>query len=145
MPDVELTLSYSSIAVEDIVSLDAELNLNPTAYEAAYLIAAKYKKDWLEVFLANGDNLKEFAQEVGAHPESIAALYRKLKTIERFPFIQAGLEQENVIDRMMEYIDRGISIIIEFGNFTSTFCYLLIANIITRRLHALYIQKTDNF
>ena len=86
MPDVELTLSYSSIAVEDIISLDAELNLNPTAYEAAYLIAAKYKKHWLEVFLANGDTLKEFAQEIGAHPESIAALYRKLKPIERFPF-----------------------------------------------------------
>jgi uncharacterized protein len=145
MADVELTLSYSSIAVEDIVSLDAELNLNPTAYEAAYLIAAKYKKRWLEVFLAHGDNLKEFAQEVGAHPESIAALYRKLKMIERLPFIQAGLEQENVIDRMMEYIDRGISIIIEFGNFTSTFCYLLIANIITRRLHTLYIKKTELF
>ena len=46
---------------------------------------------------------------------------------------------------MMEYIDQGISIIIEFGNFTSTFCYLLIANIITRRLHALYIQKTELF
>ena len=45
----------------------------------------------------------------------------------------------------MEYIDRGISIIIEFGNFTSTFCYLLIANIITRRIHTLYIQKTEQF
>ncbi len=143
-PDVELTLSYSSIAVEDIISLDAELNLNPTAYEAAYLIAAKYKKNWLEALLAQGDALKEFAQEVGAHPESVAALYRKLKTIERFPFIQSGNDSD-VIDRMMEYIDRGISIIIEFGNFTSTFCYLLIANIITRRIHSLYIQKTEHF
>jgi hypothetical protein len=145
MPDVELTLSYNSIAVEDIISLDAELNLNPTAYEAAYLIAAKYKKNWLEVFLGQGDSLKEFAQEVGAHPESVAALYRKLKSIERFPFMQPGLDKEDVVDRMMEYIDRGISIIIEFGNYTSTFCYLLIANIITRRLHALYMRKTEQF
>ncbi len=144
MPDVELSLSYSSIAVEDIISLNSELNLNPTAYEAAYLIAAKYKKHWLEVLLAHGDSLKEFAQEVGAHPESIAALYRKLKAVERFPFLKTGNDSE-VIDRMMEYIDRGISIIIEFGNFTSTFCYLLIANIITRRLHSLYIQKTEHF
>ena len=143
-PDVELTLSYSEIAVEDIISLDAELNLNPTAYEAAYLIAAKYKKNWLEVFLSQGDSLKEFAQEIGAHPESVAALYRKLKTIERFPFLRSGNDSD-VIDRMMEYIDRGISIIIEFGNFTSTFCYLLIANIITRRIHSLYIQKTEHF
>ena len=144
MPDVELTLSYSSIAVEDIISLDAELRLNPTAYEAAYLIAAKYKKRWLEVFLTQGDNLKEFAQEVGAHPESIAALYRKLISIERLPFITSSAEID-VITQMMEYIDKGVSIIIEFGNFTSTFCYLLIANIITRRLHALYIKKTERF
>ncbi len=145
MPDVELTVSYSSIAVEDIISLDTELNLHPTAYEAAYLIAAKYKKKWLEVFLASGDRLKEFAQEIGAHPESIAALYRKLKTIERLPFLRVSEEQNDVIDRMIEYIDRGISIIIEFGNFTSTFCYLLIANIITRRIHSLYMQKTEHF
>ncbi|MBA3953825.1 DUF87 domain-containing protein [Candidatus Dependentiae bacterium] len=147
-PDVELTIPYSALAVEDIISLDTELNLNPTAYEAAYLIAAKYKKNWLETFLSQGDRLKEFAQEVGAHPESIAALYRKLKTIERFPFIQSTLEHErhnDVIDRMIEYIDKGISIIIEFGNFTSTFCYLLIANIITRRIHTLYMRKTEQF
>ncbi len=146
MPDVELTLSYSSIAVEDIISLDTELRLNQTAYEAAYLIAAKYKKNWLEVFLTQGDNLKEFAQEVGAHPESIAALYRKLKAIERLPFITSSTNVQNdVITQMMEYIDRGTSIIIEFGNFTSTFCYLLIANIITRRIHTLYIRKTEKF
>ncbi len=145
-PDVELTLSYASIAIEDIISLNAELNLNATAYEAAYLIAAKYKKNWLKVFLDRGDSLKEFAQEVGAHPESLAALYRKLKAIERLPFITPDAHSENdVIDRMMEYIDRGISIIIEFGNYTSTFCYLLIANIITRRIHQLYIQKTEHF
>ena len=146
MPDVELTVSYSSIAVEDIISLDTELNLHPTAYEAAYLIAAKYKKKWLEVFLASGERLKDFAQEIGAHPESIAALYRKLKTIERLPFLRSSEEEHSdVIDRMIEYIDRGISIIIEFGNFTSTFCYLLIANIITRRIHSLYMQKTEYF
>ena len=41
MPDVELSLSYSSIAVEDIISLNSELNLNATAYEAAYLTCSK--------------------------------------------------------------------------------------------------------
>jgi len=144
MPDVELSLSYSSIAVEDIISLNAELNLHATAYEAAYLIAARYKKQWLEVLLSQGETLKEFAQEVGAHPESIAALYRKLKAVERLPFLRHTTE-DDAIDRMMEYIDRGISIVIEFGNYTSTFCYLLIANIITRRLHTLYMQKTEQF
>lgn len=148
-PDLELNISYQEIAVEDIISLSSELNLHATAYEAAYLIAAKYKKDWLEVLLSQSDKLKEFALEVGAHPESIAALYRKLKNIERLPFLYSSLNKTSyscdVIDRMIEYIDRGISIIIEFGNYTSTFSYLLIANIITRRIHTLYMQKTERF
>lgn len=149
-PDVQLTLSHQEIAVEDILSLQHELNLHSTAMEAAYLIAARYKKDWLQVLLSQGENLKEFAQNLGAHPESIAALYRKLKRIERLPFLRiaatGGAHKDNsVIDQMMEYINRGISIVIEFGNYTSTFVYLLIANIITRRIHAEYVERTEKF
>lgn len=142
-PDVELTISYDSIKVEDIISLNTELNLHSTACEAAYCIYAKYKKDWLKVFLEQSDKLKEFAQEVGAHPESIAALYRKLKNIERFSFINNN--KLDLIEKMIDYIDKGISIIIEFGNYTSTFCYLLVANIITRKIHELYVKKSEKF
>lgn len=145
--DVELTIGYNEISVEDIISLDTELNLHTTAYEAAYLIYAKYKKSWLEIFLSQGEKLKDFAADVGAHPESIAALYRKLKALERLPFIKASSENStgHIVNQMMEYIERGISIIVEFGNFTSTFCYLLVANIITRHIHNLYIYKTEKF
>ena len=149
MPDVEITLPYQSIAIDDIMSLQDELNLHTTAVEAAYLIGAKYKRDWLQVLLLQGERLKEFAQELGAHPESIAALYRKLKRIERLPFFKpmaVGAYQDNsVIDQMMECLDKGISVIVEFGNHTSTFCYLLIANIITRRVHSEYVEKTEKF
>ncbi|HEV2601477.1 MAG TPA: DUF87 domain-containing protein [Candidatus Babeliales bacterium] len=145
-PDVEIQLDYRAIHVEDIISLQGELNLHPTALEAAYLITAQYKQDWLQVLLSQGENLKEFAQSLGAHPESIAALYRKLKRIERLPFFsKAHGNNISVIDQMMEYISKGISIIIEFGNFSSTFVYLLIANIITRRIHTEYVAKTELF
>ena len=148
-PDYDITLDYQSIHVEDVLSLQSELNLHSTALEAAYLIAAKYKRNWLQALLSQGDNVKDFAQELGAHPESIAALYRKLKRIERLPFFKPqtpSLAKDNsVIDQMLECIDKGINVIVEFGNFTSTFCYLLIANIITRRIHTQYVQKTEHF
>ncbi len=149
-PDVEVVLDYQSVQVEDILSLQEELNLHATALEAAYLIAAKYKQDWLQVLLQQDDQLKEFALSIGAHPESVAALYRKLKRIERLPFFKprttnGAYKTGSVIDQMMEYIDRGIHIIVEFGNYTSTFIYLLIANIISRRIHAQYVAKTEKF
>ncbi|HXW86241.1 MAG TPA: DUF87 domain-containing protein, partial [Candidatus Bathyarchaeia archaeon] len=144
-PDVDVVIPYSAIAVEDIVSLQDELNLHATAFEAAHLIAARYKQEWLSMLLAQTD-IKEFANTIGAHSESVAALYRKLKRIESVPFfVPHASSSYSVIDQMMEYISRGVSIIIEFGNFTSTFLYLLIANIITRRLHALYVAKTEQF
>lgn len=148
-PDVEINLTYQSIHVEDIISLQNELNLHATALEAAYLISAKHKQNWLQALLSQGDNLKDFAQELGAHPESIAALYRKLKRVERLPFLKpAGLgayKATSVIDQMIECLDKDINVIIEFGNFTSTFCYLLIANIITRKIHSRYVEKTEKF
>jgi DNA helicase HerA-like ATPase len=149
-PDIEIVLPYQAVQVEDILSLQGELNLHSTALEAAYLIAARYKQDWLQVLLEQGDNLKDFAQDLGAHPESIAALYRKLKRIERLPFFKpmpkgGAYRGDSVIDQMMEYIDKEINIIVEFGNFTSTFIYLLIANIISRRIHSQYVAKTEQF
>lgn len=142
-PDVELSIPYHAIAVEDIISLQSELALHPTACEAAYLIAARYKQHWLQTLLMQADRLKEFAAEVGAHPESVAALYRKLKTIERLPFLQA--QGQDTIDHLISCLDSGRSVIIEFGNYTSSFCYLLVANIITRRIHREYTQKTERF
>jgi len=148
-PDVAITIPYQSVQVEDILSLGSELNLHATALEAAHLIAAKYKHEWLNALLSSGDNLKEFAENIGAHTESIAALYRKLKRIERLPFLinasGSALRDQNVIDQMIEYIDKGINVIVEFGNYTQTFVYLLIANIITRRIHRKYIEKTEHF
>lgn len=149
MPDVEIIIPYHDIRVDDILSLQDELNLHPTAVEAAYLLAGKYKQQWLQALLAKGETLKELAEEVGAHPESIAALYRKLKRIERLPFFkplhQGAYKETSVIDLMMEYIAKGTNIIVEFGNYTSTFCYLLVANIITRRIHSEYVAHTEKF
>ncbi|MBT3827580.1 ATP-binding protein [bacterium] len=143
-PDVTIELTYDSISVEDVLGLQNELNLHATAVEAAYLIVAKHRKNWLKALLDCDGDLKDFAQSVGAHPESIAALYRKLKRIERLPFFTKN-HTSNVVDQMIEYIDRGIHVIVEFGNYTSSFCYLLIANMITRKLHTAYIAKTEKF
>lgn len=142
--DVEIILSYQDVHVDDILSLQQELNLHATAVEAAYLISARYKHQWLEVLLQQTD-LKEFALSIGAHPESIGALYRKLKRIERFPFFSPIPGPHSVIDQMLEYLHKGINVCVEFGNFSSTFCYLLISNIITRRIHSEYIARTEKF
>ncbi len=146
-PDHEVYISYDQVTVDDVATLQDELKLNPTAVESAYLVYAIYKDRWLRTLLAQeGPDVEEFAKEIGAHPGSLVALHRKLKRLENFPFmVQKGQADGDVVDRIMEYLDRGINVVLEFGQQTSMLCYLLVANIISRRIHEMYVKKSERF
>jgi hypothetical protein len=45
----------------------------------------------------------------------------------------------------MEFLDRGINVVLEFGQQSSFLCYMLVANILTRRIHDLYVMKTEQY
>ena len=144
--DHEVYISYDQITVEDIAPLQDELKLNPTAVESAYLVYAIYKDRWLRTLLSlEGPDVEEFAREIGAHAGSLVALHRKLKRLENFPFMVAKLTDGDVVDRIMEYLDKGINVVLEFGQQTSMLCYLLVANIIARRIHEMYVKKSERF
>ncbi len=145
-PDFEVYIGYDQILVEDIAPLQEELKLNPTAVESAYLVYALYKERWLRTLLSlDGPDVEEFANEIGAHPGSLVALHRKLKRLESFPFMVAKSEGGDVVDRIMEFLDRGTNVVLEFGQQTSMLCYLLVANIIARRIHEMYVKKSEKF
>ncbi|MCK4499484.1 ATP-binding protein [Candidatus Babeliales bacterium] len=143
--DVAVQLSFRDIRVQDVLLLQDELNLHSTALEAAYLLGNAFGRAWLETLLERGNALKELAEQIGAHPESISALYRKLKRLEYFPFLTKNLDGPPVVDTLLEYLSRGVHVILEFGRQTSMLAYLLIASIITRRIHAAYVAKTEKF
>ena len=145
-PDHEVYITYDQIAVEDVIALQDELQLNPTASESAYLVYAMYKNRWLRQLLSlDGPEVEQFAEDIGANKSSLSALHRKLKRIETFPFMVNSLNGPDAVDTMMDYIDRGIHIVLEFGRQTSILAYLLVANILSRRIHEQYITKSEKF
>lgn len=145
-PDHEVNITYDQVAVEDVVALQDELQLNPTASESAYLVAAMYKNRWLRQLLSvDGPDVEQFAEELGANKSSLSALHRKLKRIESFPFMVNKLDGADAVDTMMDYIDRGIHIVLEFGRQTSMLAYLLVANILSRRIHEQYVKKSEQY
>lgn len=145
-PDHEVYITYDQIRVEDVVALQDELQLNPTASESAYLVYALYKNKWLRTLLSlDGPDVESFAEEIGANKASLGAIHRKLKRLEHFPFMVDRLAGQDAVDTMMDYIDRGIHVVLEFGRQTSMLAYLLVANIISRRIHEKYVSKSENF
>jgi DNA helicase HerA-like ATPase len=143
--DFNVKIPYNQITVEDIASLSEELNLNPTAVESAYLIVNRFGREWLsELLRQDPKDIKDFAEHVGAHPESISALHRKLKRLEKFDFLQERVSEDTVY-KILEFIDKGVHIVLEFGQQSSFLCYMLVSNILTRRLHDQYVMKTERF
>ena len=143
--DFNVKIPYNQITVEDIASLAEELNLNPTAVESAYLIVNRFGREWLaELLRQDPKDIKDFAEHVGAHPESISALHRKLKRLEKFDFLQERVHDDAVY-KILEFIDKGVHIVLEFGQQSSFLCYMLVSNILTRRLHDQYVMKTEQF
>lgn len=143
--DQVIKIGLNQIEVDDIALLQDELRLNNTAVESAYLVVDKFGKSWLQKLLSMGpEEMETFSQESGAHPASLSALRRKLEMVSRLGFVVDHMEN-SAIDELMLSIQNGKHIVLEFGQFNSSLSYLLVANIITRRLHELYVKQTEKY
>ncbi len=143
--DEVITIGLDQIEAEDILLLQDELNLNPTAAESAYLLVDRYRQEWLRTLLGmSSDDIRDFAEQSGAHAGAISALKRKLDQIPRLGFVRDQAPVD-AIDRMIEHLARGRHVILEFGQYRSALAYMLTANIITRRIHRRWVEQTETF
>jgi len=142
--DFAVQIPYSQIEVEDIALLQDELKLNNTAVETAYQLVGRFKQEtWLQEFLnCSSEDLELLAQEINAHPASLNALHRKLSMLQTLPFVKPVV-QDDAVKRILEYLDKGINVVLEFGQQNRLLSYMLVANILTRRIHRLYVEKCE--
>ncbi len=146
--DHPVYLYADQIEPEDILPLKDTLNLNDTAAESSYLLKNQYGNDWLMRLLnAEGEELEDLAESTGAHPASISALRRKLAPFQKYGFFktESSKGKHDVLAALLENIDGGKSIVFEFGRYDDLKVYLLVANVITRRLRAKYEEKTTTY
>lgn len=146
--DIELHLYADQVEPEDVLPLRETLNLNATATESTYGLKKKYGRRWLATLLtADPSEIEAMAEETGAHPGSLSALRRKLDRLDGLPFFhtepQAG--KVDAVDELFEALDRGRSVVLEFGRYNSLLVYLLVANVITRRLRQRYEAKMETY
>lgn len=140
--DGEIRIGLDEIAVEDVIPLQDELNLGGAAAESSYLIADRYKEKWLSTLLTmDSETLHEFVESSGAHPGSVAALKRKLLQIKRLGFIEEHADA-SIVNGMIQKLQQGQHVVLDFGGYDDALAYMLVANIITRRIHRIWEEQT---
>jgi DNA helicase HerA-like ATPase len=144
-PSGEIKIALREISVADIALLQDELRLHRTAVESAALCEDKLGDDWVSRLLEmGGDELSAFANAEGGNHASLSALRSKLRLIDRLPFVERSLER-STLDQVIAQLERGQHVVLEFGRQRNLLAYILAANVITRRLHDLWVKKTERY
>ncbi|MEE9400384.1 MAG: ATP-binding protein [Dehalococcoidia bacterium] len=143
--DYIVEIGYDEIEPEDIALLRETLNLTEPAMEAVYQLAREFgQQRWLEDFfsLSGGEETKDLLTRLNIHESSYRNLRRGLERLRRLPFL-APHARDNSVQRILEYLDRGMNVVLEFGRYTDVTVYVLVANFLTRRIYAQYRERTE--
>jgi DNA helicase HerA-like ATPase len=143
-PDYVVTLAYSDIQPEDLAALRQTLDISDTMLDAAYTLRRREGKDWIQWLLsASGEEIEELLAHTSVNGAALAALTRRLERFRRFAFLTPQPVGDSV-QAILEHIERGISVILEFGRYGNALeAYILVANYLTRRIRQRYVERIE--
>jgi len=141
-----LTIGYEEIEPEDIELLASLLGLSDIQTGALYFLYRRLGKKWIsklldEQYEEEVQNILESGRIVGG---TLGAIQRKLESfIPRMGFLVPG-EGSKVVADIFQRLNIGTSVVLEFGNYGNTLAaYVLVANYLTRRIHASYVHQKN--
>ncbi|MBD2338343.1 ATP-binding protein [Calothrix sp. FACHB-156] len=141
----ELYLSYEQIKIEDVKLCSRELGLSEAAIDNANILYAEYDKAWIiQLLNMTNEDIKLFCEEKRGHQGSIMSLQRKLLRMDNLKYMRAACPQ-NYIDKILQSLEAGKHVVVEFGSQSDMLSYMLVTNMITRRIHERYVSKAERF
>ena len=139
--DYHINIGLNHIEPADIELLRDELDLSDTFSATTYLLSKHYGKNWLSTLLnMGGEELKAFVEISGAHEGAVEALRRKLIYLEDRPYIMQSSSSDPVRD-IVQHLEAGRHVIIQFGRYDHLRDYMLVTNLLTRRIHEQYTTR----
>ncbi|MBD2314198.1 ATP-binding protein [Desertifilum sp. FACHB-1129] len=141
----ELYLSFNQIEVEDLVLVQKELGLSEASLDSALLLRNQFGESWITRLLEMGSvDIEEFCNENNGSKSSLAALQRKLNRLTQLKYMRS-FSRHNYVNQILDSLDAGKHVVVEFGSQSNLLSYMLATNMITRRIHASYVRKADRF
>ncbi|MEA2639203.1 MAG: hypothetical protein QOF51_597 [Chloroflexota bacterium] len=146
-PEGYIRIGLNEIEVEDIALLSELLNLNDTAVETIYLLRQDLGDEWLRRLLEmDQSDIKELCDRTVANPSSVAALKRHLNRLLELDFITREFisPDKSTINFLVRGLEQGQNMVLAFGQADDLLPYMLVVNVITRRIHDRWRTNTQN-
>jgi hypothetical protein len=163
-PDFNLEIAMSDITPADVELLTRELNLKETTPTTLHALVATFgPRDWFRRFKAMNRDEVEVEDEKGKmkkvpHPDSVAAwaegagvnvmaaeaLHDKLRRLFDKEYIVETPAADST-GEMIHSLEAGKHVVLSFGQFESDLDYLLVSNLLTRKIRQVWEHKTNLF
>jgi len=143
--DFTVEIGYDEVEPEDISMLRETLNLTERGIDVVYELAEHYGRGWLWEFLSKSDRQvqEELKDRIDVPVGVLRALRLSLNQLKRFGFMVAEAK-ENSVKNILAHVDRAIHVVLEFGRYRdNTTAYVLVANLLTRRIHDIYVARKE--
>jgi len=161
VPDFTLELALSDFQTSDIRLLADALNLTDTADVTLNALVRSFGDGWFAHFMAlvpgavetdpdSGKNrpadnsVAAWARENNVNDKAAEALHRRLKLIYDRPYV-AERPASDAVAAIVDKLENGRHVILSFGDYDSELDYLLVSNVLTRRIRRHWVHKTEAF
>lgn len=142
-PDFDVQIALRDIDPGDLRLLRHELGLSDAQVRDMETLAERWGPDWMADLLAmQPDEIEQAAEHQPVQAQSVKALARNLRKLERLPFVRASTT-DNSAERIVEALLARRHVVIEFGRQTSFLAYMLVSSILTRRIHARWQDEKE--
>jgi DNA helicase HerA-like ATPase len=160
-PDFNLEIAMRDIQPEDIELLTRELNLRETTPTTLEALSASFGREaWFSKFkaLRSGATIKDedgktfpapdsvagWAQDTGINALAAEGLHSKLGRVFRLPYIVEEPAADS-LGEIVKALEGGQHVVLSFGRHESDLDYLLVTNLLTRRIRQVWEEHTNRF
>ena len=160
-PDFHLEIAMKDIQPEDIELLTRELNLKettPTTLEA--LVNTYGSQNWFAAFremrlgaviesddgkkIPASDSVAAWALSAGINVMAAEGLHSKLGRVFRLPYIVEKPAADSA-NEIIKALEAGQHVVLSFGRHESDLDYLLVSNLLTRKIRERWEGRTNRF
>ena len=160
VPDFNLEIAKSDILPADIEMLTGELNLKETTPATLDALYSSFGRSWFHSFeqmkvgamietddgkkVPAPDSVAAWANSAGANVMAAEGLHIKLGRLFHTPYI-VDKPAADGIGEMIKALEAGQHVVLSFGDFESDLDYLLVSNLLTRRIRDAWEARTNAF
>ncbi len=159
-PDFNLEIATKDIQPEDIELLTRELNLKETTPTTLEALSNSFgRENWFSEFrqMRSGavyeedgkkfpapDSVAYWANANGVNVMAAEGLHSKLGRVFRLPYIVEKPAADSV-GEIIKTLEAGHHVVLSFANHETDLDYLLVSNLLTRRIRQAWETRTNNF